>query len=88
MQMQLPKELEELVQELIDDGLYHELEEIIHDALWMLRDRYALYKIKREEVRKMLDIGIQQADRGELIEGELVFAKLKEKIRQRGSQVP
>jgi antitoxin ParD1/3/4 len=88
MEMQLPKELQELIQELVDNGTYLAPEEVIHDALWLLRDRYLLYKVKREELRALLDVGIQQAERGELIEGELVFAKLKEKIAKRGGQAP
>ncbi len=88
MQVPLPKELEELVQELIENGVYHTRDEVVHASLWLLRDRYLLYKVKREELRALLDVGIQQSERGELIEGELVFAKLMEKIQQRVGEGP
>jgi antitoxin ParD1/3/4 len=88
MQEHLPKELQDMVQELIDSGAYHCFEEIVHDALWLARDRFLLYKVKREELRSLLEVGIRQAERGELVEGELVFAKLQERIKQRSCQSP
>ena len=88
MQEHLPPELREMVKELIDSGAYHSFEEIVHDALWLARDRFLLYKVKREELRALLEVGIQQAERGEVVEGELVFAKLQERINQRRSQSP
>lgn len=83
MQEHLPPELRDMVKELIDTGVYHDFEEIVHDALWLARDRFLLYKVKRDELRALLDVGIQQAERGEVVEGELVFAKLQERIKQR-----
>lgn len=88
MQEHLPKELQEMVRELLDSGAYPRFEEIVHDALWLMRDRHLLYKVKRDELRALLDVGIQQVERGELVEGELVFAKLQERIKQRSGQTP
>ena len=88
MQEHLPKELRDLVKELIDCGAYHSFEEIVHDALWLARDHFLLYKVKRDELRALLDVGIQQAEKGEVVEGELVFAKLQERIKQRSNQSP
>ena len=81
MQEHLPPELREMIKELIDSGAYHSFEEIVHEALWLARDRFLLYKVKRDELRALLDVGIQQAERGELIDGELVFTKLKARIQ-------
>lgn len=88
MQEHLPPELREMVKELIDAGTYHCFEEIVHDALWLARDHFLLYKVKRDELRALLDVGIQQAERGEVVEGELVFAKLLERAKQGSSQAP
>ena len=71
---------------MIDTGVYSNFEEIVHDALWLARDRFLLNKVKREELLALLEVGIQQAERGELIDGELAFARLNEKIRQRSNQ--
>lgn len=88
MQEHLPPELKDMVKELLDSGTYHSFEEIVHDALWLARDRFLLHKVKREELLALLDVGIQQVERGEVVEGELVFAKLQERIKQRSSQTP
>ncbi|MGH7171445.1 MAG: ribbon-helix-helix domain-containing protein [Gemmataceae bacterium] len=88
MQEHLPPELKDMVKELLDSGTYHSFEEIVHDALWLARNHFLLYKVKREELLALLEVGIQQADRGEVVEGELVFAKLQERIKQRSSQSP
>ena len=88
MQQHLPPELRELVKELLDEKVYNSFEEIVHDALWLLRDRHLLYKVKRDELRALLDVGIQQAERGEVVDGELAFARLYERIKQQNGQVP
>jgi antitoxin ParD1/3/4 len=68
------------VKELIDEKVYNSFEEIVHDALWLLREQHLLYKVKRDELRALLDVGIQQADRGEVVDGELALARLYERI--------
>lgn len=88
MQEHLPQELQEMVKELIESGAYSSFEEIVHDALWLARDRFLLNKVKRDELRALLEVGIQQAERGEVVEGELVFARLRERIQQRSCQSP
>lgn len=91
MQMQLPKELEEL-QKLIDVAIQQaergevaplDMEAIKAEAALRLQQEQEL-----AELKKLIAVGIEQADRGELIDGEIIFAKLWEKIRQRGEQAP
>jgi antitoxin ParD1/3/4 len=86
MPMQLPKELEALVQELMDSGMYLAPEEVVHDALWLLRDRHLLYKVKREELRALLDVGIQQAERGEVAPLDMEAIKAKAALRLQQEQ--
>jgi antitoxin ParD1/3/4 len=88
MQVYLPAELEAFVQQLVDSGAYCAPSEVVHDALWLLKDQADLQKIKLAELRKLIAVGIEQANRGELIEGEIVFAKLREKIQKHTSQTP
>ena len=88
MQIDLPPELEAFVQELIANGHHHHPSEVVHDALWLLKDQYELYKVKREELLKLIAVGLEQIDRGEVVDGELVFSKLHEKIQKRSGQAP
>ena len=86
MQIQLPPELEAFVQEMIAAGLYQAPSEVIRDALWLLKDQAELRKVKLAELQKLLAAGIEQADRGELLDGESVFSRLREKIDKRSGQ--
>ncbi|HTU93876.1 MAG TPA: hypothetical protein VMF69_27595 [Gemmataceae bacterium] len=86
MQEHLPKELQEMVKELIDSGTYHSFEEIVHDALWLARDRFLLYKVKREELRALLEVGIQQAERGEVAPLDMEAIKAKAALRLQQEQ--
>ena len=86
MQEHLPSELRELVKELIDEKVYNSFEEIVHDALWMMRDRHLLYKVKRDELRALLDVGIQQADRGQVAPLDMEEIKAKAVLRLQQEQ--
>jgi antitoxin ParD1/3/4 len=79
MNVELPKELEEFLTELIQGGFYDTPSLAIHDALWMLKDRFDLYKSREAELRQLIAVGVEQADRGELIDGDEVFRRLREK---------
>jgi antitoxin ParD1/3/4 len=80
MQVSLPPDLERFVTELIGSGQYHSPEEAVRAGLCLLQDQERLRRIRLEEVRKEIAIGIEQADRGELIDGEEVFASLRDKM--------
>ena len=81
MQEHLPPELKDMVKELLDSGTYHSFEEIVHDALWLACDRFLLYKVKRTELLALLEVGIQQAERGEVapLDMEAIKAKAAKK---------
>ncbi|HTU21149.1 MAG TPA: hypothetical protein VMG10_24055 [Gemmataceae bacterium] len=88
MQEHLPPELKDMVKELLDSGTYHSFEEIVHEALWLARDRFLLYKVKREELLALLDVGIQQAERGEVapLDIEAIKAKAALQLQQEQEQ--
>jgi antitoxin ParD1/3/4 len=77
MNIRLPKELDEFVNELVQRGLYDHPDLAIADALRLLKQQYELEKVRLEELRKFTAVGVGQADRGELIDGEEVFRKLR-----------
>jgi hypothetical protein len=43
-------------------------------------------KMKLEWLRKEIQKGIDQADRGEMIDGDVVFAELKQRYQDKGKQ--
>jgi len=79
MDVSLPPKLEELVKRKVDSGLYTCASEVVVEALWLLDTRDRLREIKLEELRKEIAIGLDQADRGQLIPAEEVFERLRKR---------
>ncbi len=79
MNVSLTPELEQMVQDKVNSGLYLSASEVVREALRLLEDRDQLRKIHLEELKKKIAVGLEQAERGEVVDGELVFKKLREK---------
>ncbi len=76
MNVSLTPELEKLVQKKVEKGLYNSASEVIREALRLLDEQDQLRRMRLEDLRKDISIGLKQADRGELIEGKEVLRKL------------
>ncbi len=83
MSVLLARELEELIQKKVKSGQYDSPNEVVREALQLLEERDKLREIKLEELRREIQIGIDEADRGELLDGEEVFDRLEEKFKRR-----
>jgi len=66
----LSPELEELVQREVRSGLYDNQSDVVRDA-------------HVEGLRRALAEGLEQADRGELIDGPEAVAEVRQALRQR-----
>jgi antitoxin ParD1/3/4 len=82
MNVSLTPELEQFVHDKVKSGRYLSASEVVREALRLLEERDRLYHAKLAELRQHLAIGIEQADRGELIDDDDVFAELEDDIRQ------
>jgi antitoxin ParD1/3/4 len=67
MNVSLTNELETLVREKVRSGLYHSASEVIREGLRLLKQRDQLREMRLAELRKEIAVGIEQADRGEVI---------------------
>ena len=65
MNVSLTPELEKLISDRVASGRYHSASEVVREALRMLEQQQELYQARLEQLRKELDIGIEQLDRGE-----------------------
>jgi antitoxin ParD1/3/4 len=65
VQIQLPPELEAFVQLMLDGGQYASAEQVMRDALWLLKDQADMRTLKLAELRKQIAVGLEQAERGE-----------------------
>ena len=82
MNITLKTEQAELVQQKINSGRYNNAEEVIDEALQLLDQRDQEYENWVKETREKVDVAIEELRRGEGIDGDVVVAQLKEKLRQ------
>ncbi len=83
MNVNLTRELEELVQRKVQSGLYNNQSEVVREALRLLAEQDRLREAHLEKLRGALAEGLAQADRGELLDGPGVVAEVRKSLRQR-----
>ncbi|QSV71497.1 MAG: type II toxin-antitoxin system ParD family antitoxin [Aphanizomenon flos-aquae KM1D3_PB] len=82
MNIQIKPELEQIIQAQIATGRYTNPEDVISKALKLLLEWDKGYQNWVEETREKVDIAIEQLDRGEGINGDVVISQLRDKLRQ------
>jgi antitoxin ParD1/3/4 len=83
MNVSLTPELERLVAAKVASGRYQSASEVFREALRLLEEKDRLREARLEEVRKQIAVGLDQARRGDLVDGEGVFERLEERARRR-----
>ena len=83
MNIQIKPELEQIIQAQIATGRYTNPEDVISKALKLLLEWDKGYQNWVEETREKVDVAIEQLDRGEGINGEVVISQLREKNKQK-----
>ena len=79
MNVSLTPELEKLVESKVQSGRYQSASEVIREGLRLLDDQDRLRTAQLDEVRRKIQIGIDQLDGGEGIDGGTILAELKQK---------
>ncbi len=82
MNIQIKPELEQIIEAQIATGRYANPEDVISKALKLLLEWDKGYQNWVEETREKVDVAIEQLDRGEGINGEVVISQLRDKLRQ------
>ncbi len=82
MNISLTPEQEQFIQAKLESGKYETADGVIAEAFRLLEERDRHYEKWVEETRKKIAVGIEQADRGQLTDGKVVIARLREKLRQ------
>ena len=81
MNIQIKPELEQIIQAQIATGRYTNPEDVISKALKLLLEWDKGYQNWVEETREKVDVAIEQLDRGEGIDGDIVISQLRDKLR-------
>lgn len=81
--MNLTPELELVIQEKVQSGLYNNQSEVVREALRLLVERDRAREDHLGYLRGAVAEGAAQADRGELLVGPAVVGELRESLRRR-----
>ncbi|MDB9535445.1 type II toxin-antitoxin system ParD family antitoxin [Dolichospermum planctonicum CS-1226] len=82
MNIKIKPELEQIIQAQIATGRYTNPEDVISKALKLLLEWDKGYQNWVEQTREKMDVAIEQLDRGEGINGEVVISQLRDKLGQ------
>ena len=85
MNVNLGPILDKFVAELLKSGLYQSQSEILREGLRLLREREELKKFRFAELKREIDLGIAQAERGEFVDGAKILAQIRRKSKKRKS---
>jgi len=80
MNVSLTPELEKFVEGKVESGLYNNASEVIREGLRLLKEHDEIRMKWREQIER----GWLQARAGQVVDGEEVFRKADDRIKQRG----
>ncbi len=77
MNISLTPELDDFVRHQVETGLYQSASEVVRDGLRLLMDRQEIRKLRFDELRKKIAIGIEELDRDESVDMDELFRELR-----------
>jgi len=83
MNVSVGQEFEEYVRSKVDSGDYASASEVVRDGLRLLREKEQLFEARLQTLRGEIQKGIDQIERGEVRDGEIVMAELRAKLLSR-----
>ena len=64
MNISLTPELEEMVRQKVESGMYNSASEVIREALRLLKEQNQMRQQRLEELRREVQIGLDELDQG------------------------
>lgn len=83
MNVSLTPELESFVTAKVESGMYGSQSEVVREGLRLLRERDRAMEARLQDLRSEVAEGLEQARRGDLIQGEQVREKIRRKSQKR-----
>lgn len=80
LKVSVPLELEDFVSSRVASGRYASPSEVVAEGLRLLEEQETGHQTSLTEVRTLIESGLDQARRGELLDGEEVFQALEKRI--------
>ncbi|MDJ0508228.1 MAG: type II toxin-antitoxin system ParD family antitoxin [Crocosphaera sp.] len=82
MNITLSREQEQFIQSQIARGKYTNIQEVIDSALKLLEKQDQNYEQWLDETRKKVKVGLEQLEKGDKVDGEVVIAQLEAKFQR------
>ncbi len=79
----LKPELREFITNKIAQGKYQTLNEAINKGLELLKFQEEIYQGRFEDLQREIMLGVEASERGEVIDSELLFSQLENKLKQK-----
>jgi antitoxin ParD1/3/4 len=79
MNVNLGPVFDQFIAELLKGGHYQSQSEVVREGLRMLKEREELKQLRIDELRREIARGGEQADRGELVDGDEAFKRIRTK---------
>ncbi|RLA48341.1 MAG: type II toxin-antitoxin system ParD family antitoxin [Gammaproteobacteria bacterium] len=85
MNVSVGKDFEEFVKNKVASGDYASVSEVVRDGLRLLKEKELIFEARLQSLRGEIQKGIDQADNGELIDGQEVMDELRQVLKNRKS---
>ena len=86
MTIHLKPEMEALIQKDVERGPYQSADEFVAHAVQMLHEREQWLTDNRTGIAAKIEHGFDQAERGELVDGDEAFQQLRQRHEERRKQ--
>jgi antitoxin ParD1/3/4 len=83
MNVNLGAVFDSFIADLLKTGHYQSQSEVVREGLRLLKEREELKQLRLSELRREIAIGGEQADRGELVDGEETFGEIRRRSAER-----
>ena len=83
LNISVTRQLERFIDSRVASGRYQSASQVVREGLRLLKQRESVRKAALDEVRSKIAIGLEQAKRGELLDGEQVFREIEGRITKR-----
>jgi antitoxin ParD1/3/4 len=83
LNISLTPELERFINARVASGRYQSASEVVREGLRLLEEREERRQTALHELRQLIAVGLEEAKRGELLDGEQVMADLLRRHEER-----
>ena len=83
LNVSLTPEAQTFIQQQLTNGKYRSTDEVLLAGLELLAAKDASEQVRYADLRREIEVGLAEAERGELIDGTEVFERLQRKLQQR-----